>query len=56
MLFNGYYLLEPLVAGALGFLPEVLQAICFVVFGLLLVALPLQRLMRKTETEEQDME
>ena len=54
MLFNGYYLLEPLVAGALGFLPEVLQAICFVVFGLLLVALPLRRLIRKTE--EQDME
>ena len=54
MLFNGYYLLEPLVAGALGFLPEVLQAICFVVFGLLLVALPLRRLIRKTE--ERDME
>ena len=49
MLFNGYYLVEPLVAGSLGFLPEVLQAICLVVFGLLLVALPLRRLIRKTE-------
>ena len=49
MLFNGYYLVEPLVAGALGVLPEVLQVICCVVFGLLLVALPLRRLIRKTE-------
>ena len=49
MLFNGYYLVEPLVAGALGFLPEVLQVICLVVFGLLLVALPLRRLIRDTK-------
>ena len=49
MLFNGYYLVEPLVSGALDFLPEVLQVICLVVFGLILVALPLRRLIRKTE-------
>ena len=49
MLFNGYYLVEPLIAGVLGVLPEVLQVICLVVFGLLLVALPLRRLIRDTK-------